>query len=89
MDRQDNLHHLSMDHLGRMREENFAVDECNAGMRSAGLSRGTTNNKHDNNYFTRDELQVLQLSNLLTGKLMMAKRIQSLLTNSETSCGSQ
>lgn len=89
MDRQGNLHQFSIDHPGRVREENFAVDECNAEMRNVRLSRGTTNNKHDNRYFTRDELQVLEFSNLLTGKLMMGKRIQSLFTDSETSCGSQ
>lgn len=69
------MYQFSIDHLGRVREENFAVDECNAEMRSAGLSRGTTNKKHDNKYFTRDELQVFKFSNLLTGKLMMGKRI--------------
>lgn len=89
MDRQDNLHQFSIDHPGRVREENFAVDECNAEMRNVRLSRGTTNNKHDNMYFTRDELQVLEFSNLLTGKLMIEKRMQSLFTDSETSCGSQ
>lgn len=88
MGRKDNLHQFTIDHLGRVRE-NFAAGECNAEMRSAGLPRGTTNNKHDNKYFTREELQVLEFSNLLTEKIMMGKEVQSLFSDLETSCGAQ
>lgn len=32
MGRKDDLHQFSIDHLGRVREENFAAGECNAEM---------------------------------------------------------
>lgn len=44
------------------------------------------NNNCDNKDFSRDELQVLEFSNLLTGNLMMGKGIQSLFSDSEICC---
>lgn len=44
------------------------------------------NNDNGNKDFSRDELQVWEFGNVLTGNLRMGKRIKSLFTDSETSC---